>query len=102
MTSSLHPPTGSDPALVDLDKLPNGAYVELPPSKEASELVLADKNSFGVLRLALPSLGDEFRHRSLESCFPYLRADRHVGDDRHVVDFLDCAHDDSFSTDSLD
>jgi hypothetical protein len=98
--SSLHAASGDCPSLVDLDQLPEVADAPPPPNQYSSEPVVPNENSFDVrLRLELPPLGGQFRHRSSEGCLPYLRADRRLADDWCVMDSHYRTHNDSFSID---
>ncbi len=96
--SSLHAASGDDSSLVDLDQLAKVADAPLPANQYPSEPVVPNENSFDVrLRLELPPLGGQFRHGSIESCFPYLSTDRRLADNWCVTDFLYHAHNGSFS-----
>ena len=89
--------SGDCPSLVDLDQLSEVAEAPLPPNQYSSEPVVPNENSFDVrLRVELPPLGGQLRHRSLEACFPHLRADRRLAEEWCVMDFLYRTHKDSF------
>ena len=50
---------------------------------------MPNENSFDIrLRLELPSVGGQFRHRSIESFLPYLLTDRRLADNWCFTDFL--------------